>query len=155
MKSTLDENHMAHALALARRAGQAGEVPVGAIVVDAVGQVIGAGANASIGTSDPTHHAEVSALRQAARSVGNYRLPGCTLYVTLEPCLMCAGAIVHARIDRLVFGAREPKAGAVESHALLSQDWLNHRVEVSSGVLGSQCGQLLSDFFAQRRGSRA
>jgi len=146
---------MAHAIALAQRAAESGEVPVGAVVVDANGRSIGLGSNAPIGRVDATHHAELAALRQAMRDSNNYRLPGCTLYVTLEPCMMCAGAIVHARIERLVFGAFEPKAGAITSHNLLGQDWLNHRVAVTSGVLGERCGRLLSDFFAQRRGQQA
>lgn len=144
---------MAMALALARRAEQAGEVPVGALLVRD-GLVIGEGWNRPIGSHDPSAHAEMVALREAAASVGNYRLPNTTLYVTLEPCAMCAGAIIHARIGRLVFGASDPRAGAVHSlYDLISQPRLNHRVEWRGGVLDTECGDLLRHFFRQRRGS--
>lgn len=146
-----DEDWMRCALALACRAAAVGEVPVGAVVVRA-GEIIGRGRNQSIGANDPTAHAEIQALRCAARTAGNYRLPGATLYVTVEPCMMCAGALVHARIARLVYGAAEPKSGAVVSMGrLLSQPGLNHRVEVSGGVLANDCSQLLVAFFAARR----
>lgn len=148
-----DEQGMAMALALARRAEQAGEVPVGALLVRD-GLVIGEGWNRPIGSHDPSAHAEMVALREAAASVGNYRLPNTTLYVTLEPCAMCAGAIIHARIGRLVFGASDPRAGAVHSlYDLISQPRLNHRVEWRGGVLDTECGDLLRHFFRQRRGS--
>lgn len=148
-----DEQGMAMALALARRAEQAGEVPVGALLVRD-GLVIGEGWNRPIGSHDPSAHAEMVALREAAASVGNYRLPNTTLYVTLEPCAMCAGAIIHARVGRLVFGASDPRAGAVHSlYDLISQPRLNHRVEWRGGVLDTECGDLLRHFFRQRRGS--
>ncbi len=142
---------MRQALALARLAAAAGEVPVGAVVVRD-GIAIGRGGNRSIGAVDPTAHAEIEALRCAARVVGNYRLPDAVLYVTVEPCLMCAGALVHARIARLVYGALEPKSGAVVSTGrVLDAPSLNHRVEVSGGVLAVDCADLLVEFFAARR----
>lgn len=144
---------MREALALARQAGAHGEVPVGALVV-VDGECVGRGRNGPIATVDPTAHAEMEALRMAARAVGNYRLPGATLYVTVEPCAMCAGAMVHARIGHLVYGAPEPKSGAVASTArLFESPGVNHRVEVTAGVLADECAQLLIDFFAARRGS--
>ena len=139
------------ALEQAELGAQRDEVPVGAIVVRD-GEIIGRGFNCPISSADPTAHAEIQALRQAARVVGNYRLPGATLYVTLEPCHMCAGALVHARIDCLVFGAREPKAGAVVSqNCLLDATYLNHRVRWREGVEAAQCSASLSAFFARRR----
>jgi tRNA(adenine34) deaminase len=142
---------MDEALALARAAGARGEVPVGAVVVRA-GAVIGRGGNAPIAASDPTAHAEIAALREAARTLGNYRLPGCELYVTIEPCLMCAGAILHARIARLVFGARDPKTGACGSVIdVFAEPRLNHHATVVAGVRADACGALLSTFFAARR----
>ena len=142
---------MQRALALARRAADEGEVPVGAVVV-LDGLAIGQGFNRPIRAHDPTAHAEVVALRSAAAQIGNYRLTGATLYVTIEPCAMCAGALVHARIARLVFGAREPRAGAVVSTVrLLDQPHLNHRVEVVEGVLADESATLLRAFFAARR----
>ena len=145
------ERWMQVALAEARQAGLAGEVPVGAVVV-AAGQEVGRGHNRSVSAQDPTSHAEMEALRDAARQMKNYRLPGATLYVTVEPCMMCAGALVHARIERLVFGAREPKAGAVRSVArVLDWEHLNHKVAVVEGVLAEECGDLMSSFFADRR----
>jgi tRNA(adenine34) deaminase len=142
---------MGEALALARAAGARGEVPVGAVVVRA-GTVVGRGGNAPIVASDPTAHAEIAALRDAARALGNYRLPECELYVTLEPCAMCAGAIMHARLARLVFGARDPKTGACGSVVdLLDNPRLNHHTRVTGGVRATECGLLLSDFFAARR----
>ena len=146
-----DDAWMAHALALAREAGARGEVPVGAIVVcgDAI---VGRGGNAPIAGNDPTAHAEIAALREAAATIGNYRLPGCTLYATLEPCAMCAGAIVHARLARLVFGARDPKTGACGSVIdLLAEPKINHHTRVTSGVAAGECGALLTQFFAARR----
>lgn len=137
----------------AREALAAGEVPVGAVVV-LDGRVAGAGFNQPIGRADPTAHAEIVALRVAAREVGNYRLTGATLYVTVEPCVMCVGAIVHARVGTLVYGASEPKAGAVRSAMrALDHPALNHRVEVIEGVLDEECGQIMQDFFRDRRAS--
>jgi tRNA(adenine34) deaminase len=142
---------MAEALALARAARDRGEVPVGAIVVDD-GAIIGRGGNAPIASNDPTAHAEIAALREAAIVFGNYRLPGCTLYVTLEPCAMCAGAILHARISRLVYGARDPKTGACGSVVdLFAEPRLNHHATAEGGVLADECGKLLSDFFSGLR----
>jgi tRNA(adenine34) deaminase len=146
---------MGEALALARAAGARGEVPVGAVVVRD-GQVIGRGGNAPIGEHDPTAHAEIAALREAARAVRNYRLPGCELFVTLEPCAMCAGAILHARVARLVFGASDPKTGACGSVIdLFAQRGLNHHATVTRGVHADACGQLLSEFFLARRRTAA
>jgi tRNA(adenine34) deaminase len=142
---------MRAALALAEEARRAGEVPVGAVVV-ADGVIVGRGFNAPIARHDPTGHAEIAALRDAARALGNYRLPGCDLYVTLEPCAMCAGAIMHARIRRVVFGARDPKTGACGSVVdLLAERRLNHHAIVTGGVLAEECGALLSAFFADKR----
>ena len=146
-----DEVWMSRALQLAGQAGTAGEVPVGAVVV-LDGKEIGAGFNAPISGCDPTAHAEIRALRDAAARVGNYRLPGATLYVTLEPCTMCVGAIVHSRISRLVYGAAEPKAGAVVSaRQTLNEPHLNWRVESVGGVLADQCSHVISEFFTRRR----
>jgi tRNA(adenine34) deaminase len=147
-----DSEFMGLALDQAREAGAAGEVPVGALIV-LEGEIVGRGFNQPIGRHDPTAHAEIMALRDAATRLGNYRLPGCTLYVTLEPCAMCAGAIMHARIERVVFGARDPKTGAAGSIIdLFAEARLNHHTTVVSGVLGEECGSLLSSFFAARRG---
>lgn len=146
-----DQEYMQIALKLAQEAAQAGEVPVGALVVKD-GEIVGRGYNAPISQHDPSAHAEIGALRDAARQLGNYRLVGCTLYVTLEPCAMCAGAIQHARIARLVFGASDPKTGACGSVVdLMAETRLNHHAEVSGGVMATECGQLLSNFFASRR----
>jgi len=143
---------MLEALAEARAALRTGDVPIGAVVLDGDGAVVGRGRNAREATSDPTAHAEVLALRDAASTVGSWRLDRCTLVVTLEPCAMCAGALVLARVDRLIFGAFDPKAGAVGSLWDLVRDRrLNHRPEVISGVLADECGQLIRDFFATRR----
>jgi tRNA(adenine34) deaminase len=142
---------MQHALALARRAEALGEVPVGAVVVRD-GVVLGEGWNRPITDHDPTAHAEIVALRAAAQAAGNYRLPGSTLYVTLEPCLMCTGAMVHARVERLVFGAYDAKRGAAGSQFdAFTAPGLNHRVEVTGGVLAEECAALLQAFFRQRR----
>ena len=150
-----DIGMMREALRLAQLAAEAGEVPVGA-VVSRDGQVVGRGWNAPIGQHDPTAHAEVRALRDAAKNLGNYRLPGCSLYVTLEPCAMCAGAIMHARIARVIYGAPDPKTGACGSVVdLFAQELLNHHTNVARGLLGSECGELLSGFFRARRGGRA
>lgn len=146
-----DERWMRQALALAERAAGEGEVPIGAVVV-LDDEVIGQGWNRPIGSHDPTAHAEVVALRDAARRLGNYRLTGSTLYVTLEPCLMCAGAMVHARVARLVFGASDPKRGAAHGDcAALRLPGLNHRIEVLGGVLEAECGARLQEFFRARR----
>jgi len=140
------------ALDLAREAAAADEVPVGAVVV-IDGTVVGRGFNQPILRHDPTAHAEIMALRDAAARIGNYRLPGSTLYVTLEPCVMCTGAIMHARVARVVFGARDPKTGAAGSVLdLYSESRLNHHAEIEGGVLADECGCLLSNFFAARRG---
>jgi len=142
---------MAEALALARAAQARGEVPVGAIVVSD-GAIVGRGGNAPIAGNDPTAHAEIAALRDAAQALGNYRLPGCELYVTIEPCVMCAGAIMQARIRRLVFGALDPKTGACGSIVdLFAEPRLNHHTTVTGGVAAEACAALLSDFFASRR----
>ncbi|QOR37779.1 nucleoside deaminase [Billgrantia diversa] len=151
-----DEFYMHRALDQAREGLAAGEVPVGAVVVDAAGEIVGAGYNSPISGHDPSAHAEIRALRAAAVHLGNYRLDGCTLYVTLEPCLMCTGAIIHARIARLVYGAAEPRAGMVESKAnLFAQPWYNHRVMVEGGVLAARAAKMLKAFFETRRESGA
>lgn len=150
-----DELWMTEALRLAREAGAADEVPVGAVVV-LDGEIIGRGFNQPIGRHDPTAHAEIMALRNAATRLGNYRLPGATLYVTLEPCTMCAGAIMHARIARVVFGAPDPKTGVAGSVLnLFGEARLNHHAEITGDVLATECGQLLSSFFAARRSRTA
>ncbi len=142
---------MQEALSLARQAAEAGEVPVGAVVV-AAGQVVGRGANSPVFTHDPTAHAEILALREAARASGNYRLENATLYVTLEPCVMCAGALVAARIRTLVFGTRDLRFGGVRSKfRLADSEILNHRVEIVEGVLAAECVELLQRFFEARR----
>jgi tRNA(adenine34) deaminase len=146
-----DERFMGEALALARAAQDRGEVPVGAVVVRR-GEIVGRGGNAPISAADPTAHAEIAALRDAGRRLGNYRLPGCDLYVTIEPCPMCAGAILHARIGRVVFGARDPKTGACGSVVdLFAEPRLNHHATVTGGVLAAESGALLSAFFSARR----
>jgi tRNA(adenine34) deaminase len=145
------ENWMREALALAGEAASAGEVPVGAVVVQE-GRIVGRGFNRPIGSADPTAHAEVVALREAAAALGNYRLPGCELYVTLEPCAMCVGAMIHARLARVVFGARDPKTGACGSVVdLPSVATLNHHTRFEGGVMAGECGDLLKRFFADRR----
>ncbi|XCV37986.1 tRNA adenosine(34) deaminase TadA [Methylococcus sp. ANG] len=142
---------MRHALALARTAEAAGEVPIGAVLVRD-GEILGEGYNQPISTHDPTAHAEIVALRAAGARLGNYRLVDTTLYVTLEPCAMCMGAILHARVGRLVFGAADPKRGAaVSALRLIDAEFMNHRVELTEGVLAEECGQLLRDFFRNRR----
>ncbi len=146
-----DETWMAEALAIAQHAAARGEVPVGAIVVcnDAI---VGRGGNAPIAGNDPTAHAEIAALREAGAALGNYRLPGCELYVTLEPCAMCAGAIIQARVARLVFGARDPKTGVCGSVIdLFGEPRLNHHTTVTGGVAADACASLLTQFFAARR----
>jgi len=149
--SATDERWMREAIALAHAAQARGEVPVGAVVVSD-GRIVGRGGNAPIAASDPTAHAEIAALREAGRALGNYRLPDCDLYVTLEPCAMCAGALIHSRIRRVVFGASDPKTGACGSVVdLFAEPRLNHHTSVSGGVAAQECGSLLSAFFAARR----
>ncbi len=146
-----DQLYMQQALELAQRAAELGEVPVGALVVLG-GEVIGEGWNRPISGHDPTAHAEIMALREAADRVGNYRLVGASLYVTIEPCTMCAGAIVHARIERVVFGTTEPKAGAlVSNQQLFDQPWLNHHPVYEGGLMADECAAVISDFFKRRR----
>ena len=146
-----DHSYMAMALALAREAEDTGEVPVGAVVV-LHDRVIGRGRNSPIERSDPTAHAEILALREASAALGNYRLEGATLYVTLEPCVMCAGALVTARINRLVFGARDLRFGGVRSKfQLADSELLNHRLSIEEGVLGAECAELMQKFFGSRR----
>lgn len=148
---SLDETYMREALLLARRAAEQGEVPVGALVVSG-GEVVGRGYNQPIGRTDPTAHAEVLALREAGRTLGDYRLGGSTLYVTLEPCPMCAAALVHARVARVVFGAWDPRQGACGSaFNLLSAPAMNHRVDGFGGVLSGECSEILRGFFQIRR----
>ena len=150
-----DIDWMQHALKLAERAQQEGEVPVGAVLLLS-DEIIGAGWNRPIAVHDPTAHAEIMALRAGAEKLGNYRLNDTTLYVTLEPCVMCAGAMVHARIKRLVFGASDPKAGAIVSaFNIMDSGRLNHRVEHMGGVLAEECGRMLSRFFEARRNDRS
>ncbi|TAK71762.1 MAG: tRNA adenosine(34) deaminase TadA [Betaproteobacteria bacterium] len=146
-----DRAFMLAALEQAREAQAAGEVPVGAVVVKD-GEIIGAGFNAPISRQDPAAHAEILALRDAAKRRGNYRLPGCVLYVTLEPCVMCVGAILHARIERLVYGAADPKTGACGSVIdLFAEPRLNHHASVTAGVMDEKCAALLREFFAAKR----
>lgn len=145
---------MREALVEARRAWAEGEVPVGAVVVKD-GVVIARGYNQPIGRHDPTAHAEIVAMRAAAEALGNYRLPGCELYVTLEPCVMCSGAMMHARLARVVYGATDPKTGACGSVVnVFENEQLNHHAEVEGGLLAGDCGQVLKDFFAERRALR-
>ena len=147
-----DEHYMRLALDQARAAEAADEVPVGAIVVSSTGEVLGVGNNQVLRSSDPTAHAEIIALRAAGLALNNYRLLGCTLFCTLEPCAMCAGAILHARISRLVFAARDPKAGACGSVlSVMNHPSLNHRAEITEGVLADECGAMLTGFFRSRR----
>ena len=146
-----DEYWMAKALDYAREAGMQGEVPVGAVIVGEEG-ILAGGGNGPIGRNDPTAHAEIVVLREAAEKMSNYRLPATTLYVTLEPCLMCMGAMIHARVARLVYGAPDPKTGAASSvYAIGSDGRLNHDIEITGNILGEQCSQLLKDFFRSRR----
>jgi len=147
-----DADFMAEALRLARQAASAGEVPVGAVVVKD-GRIIGRGSNRPITSSDPTAHAEIVALREAAAAEGNYRLPGCDLYVTLEPCAMCVGAMVHARLSRIVYGTKDPKTGACGSIVdLPSLSTWNHHGRFEGGVMADECAAILRSFFAERRG---
>jgi len=147
----LDEKFMAEAVVLAREAERAGEVPVGAVIVIG-GEIVARGRNSPVASNDPTAHAEMLALREASARAGNYRLEQSTLYATLEPCVMCAGALVAARIERLVFGVRDLRFGGVRSKfRLADSDVLNHRVQVTEGVMANECVELLRDFFARRR----
>jgi tRNA(adenine34) deaminase len=146
-----DEGFMAQALELARDAERAGEVPVGAVVV-LDGEIIGRGRNTPVELRDPSAHAEMVALREAAAAIGNYRLEKATLYSTLEPCVMCAGALVAARVERLVFGARDLRFGGVRSKfRIADSELLNHRVQIAEGVMGAQCAELIQRFFSSRR----
>jgi tRNA(adenine34) deaminase len=151
MQAELDRQFMQQALDQAKLAAAAGEVPVGAVLVRD-GQVISTGFNQPITNSDPSAHAEMMALRAAASDESNYRLPGTTLYVTLEPCTMCAGAMLHARVDRVVFGATDPKTGAAGSVLnVFSEKQINHQTVVEGGIMREECGQILRDFFKERR----
>lgn len=148
-----DEIWMEEALREAQRARAAGEVPVGAIVV-CNGRIVGRGSNRPISTNDPTAHAEILTLREAGKTLGNYRLENCEMFVTIEPCAMCAGALVHARIRRLVYGADDPKAGAVTSvMRVVNHEGLNHRMEVQGGVLAARCMEVVQSFFREKRGN--
>ena len=150
---SVDVAMMTLAMAEARAAEAAGEVPVGAVIVSAAGEVVASAGNLVLRSSDPTAHAEIVALRAVGIALKNYRLVGCTLYCTLEPCAMCAGAILHARIGRLVYAAADPKAGACGSVlTVMNHPSLNHRVEVVAGVMGEECGAMLTSFFRARRG---
>jgi tRNA(adenine34) deaminase len=151
MQAELDRQFMQHALDQARLAAIAGEVPVGAVLVRD-GKIISRGFNQPIANSDPSAHAEMMALRAAAQIEANYRLPGSTLYVTLEPCIMCAGAMLHARVERVVFGAADPKTGAAGSVLnVFSEKQINHQTIVEGGIMSDECGQVLRDFFKGRR----
>jgi tRNA(adenine34) deaminase len=154
-QSTIDLAFMRLALEQARQAAEAGEVPVGAVLAQGE-MLLAAAANRPIAASDPTAHAEILAIREAAIKTGNYRLPETTLYVTLEPCIMCMGAILQARIQRLVFGALEPKTGAAGSrYTIGTDDLLNHQLEITNGILEAECSQILKDFFRKRRARKA
>jgi tRNA(adenine34) deaminase len=150
--SEIDEKWMRLAIEKAVEAAALDEVPIGACLVDEGGTLLSAASNRTITNNDPTAHAEILALRQAAASIGNYRLTGVTVYSTIEPCVMCAGALVNARVNRLVFAAHDPRFGAVESHfRLCDSELLNHRIEIVSGVLEEECRVLMQDFFRARR----
>ena len=147
-----DERFLRAALVQAQMAAAAGEVPIGAVLAGPEGAILAETQNRLLRDNDPTAHAEIVALRAAGAALGNYRLTGCTLYVTLEPCAMCAGAIIHARLARLVYGAADPKAGAAGSVlSVLNHPQLNHKIQITSGLLADECGALLKDFFRQRR----
>ncbi|MEO8043163.1 MAG: tRNA adenosine(34) deaminase TadA [Acidobacteriota bacterium] len=147
-----DESLMRVALTAALLAAQLGEVPIGACLVDGDGRVVASASNRTITDNDPTAHAEILVLREAARAIRNYRLTGLTLYTTIEPCVMCAGALVNARIKRIVFGAHDERFGAVETlFRLCDSDNLNHRIEITSGVLAEQCRKVMQEFFQERR----
>lgn len=148
----IDRDYMALAMEQARQAAERGEVPVGAVLVDQDGQILASDGNRTIELHDPTAHAEIVVLRQAGERMANYRLSGTTMYVTIEPCVMCAGALVHARVGRLVYGATDPKAGGVVSCYEIGRDnKLNHLIEVESGLLQEECSLILKEFFRQRR----
>lgn len=148
----VDEKWMRQAIEMARDAAEIGEVPVGAIIIDSIGGVLAAASNLTIKNTDPTAHAEILALRIAAAHVGNYRLTGTTVYSTIEPCAMCAGALVNARVARLVYGAADERFGAVESKfRICDSPDLNHRIEITSGVLADECRRLMQEFFQARR----
>ena len=150
-QAVTDEMLMREALAEARRAEAAGEVPIGAIMVRH-GAIVGRGYNRNLLDNDPSAHAEIMAMREAGRALGNHRLNDCELFVTIEPCAMCAGALVHARISRLVYGTADPKAGAVQSILrVVNHPQLNHQMQVDSGVLGAECAALIQDFFRRKR----
>ncbi len=152
--SEIDENWMYRAIGMAREAAKIGEVPVGAIIIDENGGILAAASNRTIKNIDPTAHAEILALRIAATRVGNYRLTGSTVYSTIEPCAMCAGALVNARVTRLVYGAADERFGAVESKfRVCDSPDLNHRIEITSGVLAENCRRLMQEFFQARRKS--
>jgi tRNA(adenine34) deaminase len=152
-RAAIDAALMQEALACAREAEILGEVPVGAVIAEAAGSVVARAANSPIARHDPTAHAEILALRAAGRALGNYRLPGCVLYVTLEPCAMCVGALIHARLARVVYAAPDPKTGACGSvFDLAASPRMNHRLEVTGGVLAEASAALLKQFFAARRG---
>jgi tRNA(adenine34) deaminase len=147
-----DENWMREALKAASEAGELSEVPIGACIVDAGGQILAVAGNRTITANDPTAHAEILALREAAEKIGNYRLTGTTIYTTIEPCAMCAGALVNARVKRLVYGAADEKYGAVETlFRICDSDALNHQMEITSGILAEECRALMQDFFRKRR----
>ena len=155
MSMSTDEFYMAKALQLAEQAGAIGEVPVGAILVKD-GEIVGEGFNQPISGCDPTAHAEIVAMRNAAKNLNNYRLSDCDLYVTIEPCTMCVGAMVHGRIRRVLFGALEPRAGALQSQLqLMNQSHYNHSIEWQGGVLAQECGDLISSFFRRKRKSKS
>jgi tRNA(adenine34) deaminase len=156
MNTDVHERFMRLALREAARAARAGEVPVGAVLVASDGTVIARGLNRPVAAHDPTAHAEIVTLRRAARRLGNYRLPGTTLYVTVEPCAMCAGALVQARVSRVVFGAADPKGGAARTlYRIIDDPRLNHRAEVIGGVLETECRGMIQEFFRDRRGGDA
>ena len=149
--SAADPLFMSQAISLANQAALAGEVPVGAVIVKQ-GVVVGSGFNQPITTKDSSAHAEIVAIRQACQTLGNYRLPGCDMYVSLEPCMMCVGALIHARINRLIYAASEPRAGAIHSRMRLPEsDFINHKISCHGGLLKEQSAQLLKDFFSSRR----
>ena len=148
----IDESWMWKAIHLAREAAKLNEVPVGAVVIDSGGKILAAASNRTIKNNDPTAHAEIIALRTAAIRTGNYRLTGATVYTTIEPCAMCAGALVNARVARLVYGAPDERFGAVETHfRICDSPELNHRIEITSGVLADKCRRLMQEFFRERR----
>jgi tRNA(adenine34) deaminase len=151
-----DDDAMREAIALATAAAAMAEAPIGCVILNAAGEIIGRGHNRRESDSDPTAHAEIIALKQAAQTLGSWRLIGCTLFVTLEPCPMCAGAIVNARVDRLVYGASDPKAGAVRTlYQICDDPRLNHRVAITAGLMAEECGELLRRFFQSRRNANS